>query len=230
MEIIPVIDLRGGLVVRDRMGARDQYRPIETPLSPTSDPVDVTRGLLSVFPFRTLYVADLDAIEGTGNSAPVLARLNAAFPQITLWVDNAIAEPDAAGSWLESTGDHLVIGSEAQRDDALVSLLKDNARTILSLDFRGDAFIGPPSLLAAPELWPRRVIVMTLARVGSEQGPDTTRLRSIQERSSGSLVYAAGGIRGAHDLSALRDQGIAGALVASSLHAGTLTRSDLERL
>ena len=79
MEIIPVIDLRGGQVVRARMGARDQYRPIETPLSPTSDPLDVTRGLLSVFPFRTLYVADLDAIEGTGNSAAVLARLMRRF-------------------------------------------------------------------------------------------------------------------------------------------------------
>jgi phosphoribosylformimino-5-aminoimidazole carboxamide ribotide isomerase len=230
MEIIPVIDLRGGQVVRARMGARDQYRPIETPLSPTSDPVDVARGLLSVFPFRTLYVADLDAIEGTGNSAAILARLHAAFPQLTLWVDNGIAEPDAARSWLESRCDHLVIGSEAQRDDALVSLLKGNARTILSLDFRGDEFIGPQSLLAAPELWPRHVIVMTLSRVGSEEGPDITRLRNIQERSSGSLVYAAGGIRGGHDLSALRNQGIAGALVASSLHAGMLTRSDLEML
>jgi uncharacterized protein related to proFAR isomerase len=36
MEIIPVIDLKGGLVVRARMGQRDRYRPIETPLSPTS--------------------------------------------------------------------------------------------------------------------------------------------------------------------------------------------------
>src|SRR6185436_6503296 len=82
MEIIPVIDLKGGLVVRARLGRRDQYRPIETPLSPTSDPVDVTRGLLSVFRFRTLYVADLDAIEHTGDSRATLARLKAAFPQL----------------------------------------------------------------------------------------------------------------------------------------------------
>src|SRR5262245_9451555 len=68
MEVIPVIDLRGGVVVRARMGQRDHYRPIETPLSATSDAVDVTRGLLSLFPFRTLYVADLDAIERTGNN------------------------------------------------------------------------------------------------------------------------------------------------------------------
>src|SRR5437868_40616 len=78
MEIIPVIDLKGGVVVRARMGQRDQYRPIETPLSPTSDPVDVVRGLLSVSALRTLYVADLDAIERKGDARAALARVGSA--------------------------------------------------------------------------------------------------------------------------------------------------------
>ena len=38
----------------------------KSPLSPTSDAVDVVRGLLAVFPFSTLYVADLDAIRARG--------------------------------------------------------------------------------------------------------------------------------------------------------------------
>src|ERR1043166_10022328 len=87
MEIIPVIDVMGGVVVRARMGQRDQYRPIETPLSPTSDPVDVARGLLAVHPFATLYVADLDAIAGRGDNHAALALLRAALPRLTLWVD-----------------------------------------------------------------------------------------------------------------------------------------------
>ncbi len=62
MRVIPVLDLLGGKVVRARMGDRASYRPIESPLSPTSDAVDVVRGLLAVHPFQTLYVADLDAI------------------------------------------------------------------------------------------------------------------------------------------------------------------------
>ena len=68
MEVIPVIDLKGGAVVRARHGDRASYRPIETPLSPTSDPLDVVAGLLSVHAFRTLYIADLDAIEGYGDA------------------------------------------------------------------------------------------------------------------------------------------------------------------
>ena len=73
MQAIPVIDLMGGQVVRARMGDRASYRPLESPLSPTSDPVDVVRGLLGVFPFPTLYVADLDAIQGSGRQLPDVA-------------------------------------------------------------------------------------------------------------------------------------------------------------
>ena len=96
MEIIPVVDLKGGVVVRARMGQREGYRPIETPLSPTSDAVDVTRGLLSIHPFATLYVADLDAIEGRGDNRVALTRLRAEFPQLALWVDNGISDRRSA--------------------------------------------------------------------------------------------------------------------------------------
>jgi phosphoribosylformimino-5-aminoimidazole carboxamide ribotide isomerase len=230
MEIIPVIDLKGGVVVRARMGQRDQYRPIETPLSPTSDPVDVVRGLLSVSAFRTLYVADLDAIERKGDAKTALARVRSAFPQLDIWVDNGLADADAARAFLEQGADHLVLGSEAQTDHMLVESLRNDRRVILSLDFRGDAFIGPPSLLATPAIWPRRVIVMTLARVGSAAGPDLERLAAIHKISENRQVYAAGGIRHAGDLATLKRSGIAGALIASSLHDGRLTRADIEAM
>jgi phosphoribosylformimino-5-aminoimidazole carboxamide ribotide isomerase len=230
MEIIPVIDLKDGLVVRARLGQRDQYRPIETPLSPTSDPVDVVRGLLSVSAFRTLYVADLDAIERKGDARTALARVKSAFPQLGVWVDNGLADADAAQAFLDDGPDHLVLGSEAQADHRLVESLRDDPRVILSLDFRGDNFIGPPSLLATPAIWPRRIIVMTLARVGSGSGPDLERLAAIHRISANRQVYAAGGIRHAVDITAIKRAGIAGALVASSLHDGRLTRADITAL
>src|SRR5262245_42218399 len=228
MEIIPVIDLKAGAVVRARMGQRDQYRPIETPLSPTSDPGDVTRGLLTVFPFRTLYIADLDAIERRGDNHAVLARLKAAFPTLAFWVDNGLADAAAATAWLLG-GDHRVLGSEAQRDIALVEGMRHHPRVVLSLDFRADAFVGPAALRATPAAWPHRVIVMTLARVGSGAGPDIGRLAEIHAAAGGRLVYAAGGVRNGDDLVALRRAGMTGALIASSLHDGTLTAAALGR-
>jgi phosphoribosylformimino-5-aminoimidazole carboxamide ribotide isomerase len=230
MKVIPVLDLTGETVVRARMGQRDQYRPIETPLSRTSEPVDVVRGLLSVHPFDTLYIADLDAIAGRGDNNAMLARLRQAYPRLTLWVDNGIADIGRATDWFAGGADHLVLGSETQIDAALVRRFVDDERVALSLDFRGPAFQGPPELLADTACWPRQVIVMTLARVGSDAGPDLDRLAAVRSIAGGRSVYAAGGVRDVHDLAALKRLGIAGALVATSLHDGRLTGSDLTAL
>jgi len=208
------------------MGQRDQYRPIETPLSPTSAPVDVARGLLAIHPFTTLYVADLDAIAGRGDNDAALAGLRAAFPDVTLWVDNGIADARRAAAWLTAGLGHLVIGSETQADTVLASHLTGDARVALSLDFRGDAFQGPSALLD-PACWPERLIVMTLARVGSGAGPDLARLAEIRAMAGGRSLYAAGGVRDARDLVALKQRGIAGALVATSLHDGRVTAANL---
>jgi phosphoribosylformimino-5-aminoimidazole carboxamide ribotide isomerase len=230
MEIIPVVDLKGGVVVRARMGQREEYRPIETPLSPTSDAVDVTRGLQSIHPFATLYVADLDAIEGRGDNCVALTRLRAEFPQLTLWVDNGISDRRSAEDWLAAGWGQLVLGSETQGDATLVRHFAGDARVALSLDFRGRSFQGPPALLTDAGCWPRKVIVMTLARVGSGAGPDLDRLCTVRDAEPGRRIYAAGGIRDAADLLALKRAGIAGALVASCLHDGRLSGKDIAAL
>ena len=75
---------------------------------------------------------------------------------------------------------------------------------MLSLDFRGDAFQGPQEILAEPALWPSRVIVMNSARVGSAAGPDLARFSAIRSIAGERALYAAGGVRDARDLSALK--------------------------
>jgi phosphoribosylformimino-5-aminoimidazole carboxamide ribotide isomerase len=230
MDIIPVIDLKGGVVVHARKGERAHYRPMISPLAATCDPLDVVRGLLSVYPFRTLYVADLDAIARAGDNRAALRRLRAALPSLRLWVDNGMADRSAAAAWLGAGLSDIVIGSEAQTDCGLVRGLAHDPRVMLSLDFRGDTFQGPPDLLAEPSSWPRNVIAMTLARVGSGEGPDLARLCAIRDAAPAHRIHAAGGIRDAHDLEVLAAAGIAGALVASCLHDGRLRGPDIEKL
>jgi phosphoribosylformimino-5-aminoimidazole carboxamide ribotide isomerase len=230
MEVIPVIDVRNGTVVHARMGRRDEYRPISTRLSRTSEPLDVVRGLFSLHQFPTLYVADLDAIEGRGDNFTALKQLQAAFPGLTLWVDNGIARLNEAERWLAAGLGHVVLGSESQSDTALVRRFARDPRVILSLDFRGAAFQGPRELLAEPASWPGKVIAMTLAKVGSGAGPDMEVLGAVRRVGAGRMIYAAGGVRDAADLTALARAGIAGALVASCLHDGRLTGPEIGSL
>jgi len=229
MEVIPVIDLRGGLVVHARMGRRELYRPICTPLSRTSLPVDVVGGIISIYPFATFYVADLDAIEGSGNNRASIRDLKDAFPQIRFWVDGGVADPQTAAEWLP-LGLDLVLGSETQTGTSTASHFSGDPRFVLSLDFRGDVFQGPSTLLMHADFWPARVIVMTLDRVGSQAGPDLERLRAIKTTAKDRAIYAAGGVRGADDLHSLARAGITGALVASSLHNGQITAADIYAL
>lgn len=227
MDIVPVIDLKGGVVVHARQGQRDSYRPIETPLSPTSAPADVIAGLLRLYPFRRFYVADLDAIEGRGGHDAVLAGLAKSFADLEFWIDGGIADLAAARGWLGRNAGALVIGSESQRDFGLLTALRAEPRVVLSLDFRGDAIQGPAGLRDGADLWPRRVIAMALARVGARQGPDLERVAEIVRKRGDGAIYAAGGVRDADDLRALERAGAAGALVATALHARTITAGDL---
>ncbi len=224
MEVIPVIDVRHGVAVHARQGQRSDYRPLLTPLAPSSDPGAVARGLLSLFPFRTLYVADLDGIDGRGRDKELAAQLAAAAPGTALWIDDG-GLPDEA----RPIGVVPVVGSESLAGaDDLKRLRKARpGRCVLSLDFRGDRFLGPQALIEDAALWPERVIVMTLARVGAGEGPDLERVAAIVARAKGRRVYAAGGVRHRDDLEAVRVAGAAGALVATALHAGAITAGDL---
>jgi phosphoribosylformimino-5-aminoimidazole carboxamide ribotide isomerase len=230
LHVIPVIDLKGGQVVRARMGDRASYQPIKSPLSPTSDAVDVARGLMAIYPFPILYVADLDAIERNGDNFPALGRIRAEFPALRMWIDSGVADSSALEALISADLGEPVIGSESQRDGALLARHRDSREIVLSLDFRGDAFQGPAEILGEPSLWPPRIIVMTLNRVGGGAGPDFARLRAIQSIAGEREVYAAGGVRDAADLSALSAAGVAGALIATALHEGRVVRADLESI
>src|SRR5690349_3902418 len=90
-SIVPVLDLKGGVVVHARAGERDRYLPIRSRLAEGSVPEAMIDGLLSVAPFRRLYIADLDAIERRGDHRAVIAELARRHPGIEFWVDAGIA-------------------------------------------------------------------------------------------------------------------------------------------
>jgi phosphoribosylformimino-5-aminoimidazole carboxamide ribotide isomerase len=228
IEVIPVIDLKGGAVVRARHGSRHSYVPIVTPLARTSTPLDVVAGFLTVHPFHTIYAADLDRIESCGNHDQCLDALSTVFPEIAFWVDAGVHDGGEARSWLaRHKRAHLVLGSESLDGHAGLEELATDDRIVLSLDYRGDSFLGPNGLCDTPHLWPTRVIVMALARVGGAAGPDVDRLAEIKRRAPDAMLYAAGGVRGASDLMRLQQAGIRGVLVASALHDGRLTGAEV---
>ncbi len=222
MLVVPVIDLMGGAVVHARRGERATYAPIVTPLAASAAPEAVVAGLLAVAPFANIYIADVDAIEGRSGHGETVAALARRFAEVRFWVDAGARTAGEVEAALAGGLADVVIGSETQTGVDLALRHRDDPRVALSLDFRGEAFVGPPALLEEPQFWPQRVIVMTLARVGGGHGPDVERLHGIKARAGCRRVFAAGGVRGPDDLRALAAAGLSGARVATAIHQGAI--------
>lgn len=228
-EAIPVIDLMGGKVVRARHGERGKYQPIASQLCMGSEPLDITHALLGLYPFKTLYIADLDAILGWENHLATCKKLRQVFTDLEIWVDAGFTDIHSCQPWLDM-GMNCVIGSESQSDeDAAFRLLEElgAVHAILSLDFLGSTFSGPGGLLNQPMHWPERIIAMTLGRVGSYIGPDFSLLEYIKSQAGSRALFAAGGTRDLEDMRQLKQMGVAGTLLASTLHDGKIGSDDL---
>jgi len=243
MQLVPVMDLLAGQVVRAVAGERSNYRPIRSPLASSADPVVVMRALLGLARFKSFYIADLDAITHAGSDRhfDLLTRLGAELGDRgvdELWLDAGAApwlsELAAAAA---ARGVRLVpvLGSESLAESgALAARMASLAGLdcVLSLDYRSGEFIGPVGLDQRPAQWPRRVVVMELAAVGSRGGPALDRLIAVAAtaRAGGRAdigIYAAGGVRDITDLQNLSTHGVDGVLLASALHDGAIDSSSL---
>jgi phosphoribosylformimino-5-aminoimidazole carboxamide ribotide isomerase len=225
MRVVGVIDLKAGAAVHAVRGERERYRPL-------GDPLSLARRFRDALGLDELYVADLDAITGTGDNDGVIRAL---AREARVMVDAAVSGPERARALLDLGVHRVVVGTETLADaDALDRLLP---AAVLSVDVRHGRTLSPdPRLAGLPALDAvahlhraglREAIVLDLARVGSGAGPDVALIADIHAAFPDLELLAGGGVRDAADLRALADAGASGALVATALHRGVIGRREL---
>ncbi len=241
LQVIPVIDLKQGPfhechVVHAKHGQRATYQPIKSILSSSSDVFSIVEGLLKLYPFRTIYIADIDAISNSGNHFEQIELLSGMYPQITWWIDNGVRNVSARILYAPQANIRAVFGSEhihTLQDYRAVSYAYES-RHVLSLDKLDNVELGAAELHAVGLYWPNDAICMTLNHVGSNTGPDTLRLQALMQlnraRKKPANIFAAGGVRNSDDLLQLQQLGVSGVLVASALHNGKITAQHLSEL
>lgn len=240
MQIIPVIDLlndplNGSRVVHAKRGQRQHYEPIQSQLTDSSAPSHIVAAILELYPFQTLYIADLNAICGAGNNKAAIEAICQAHPDLTIWLDCGIVQMNARALHI---GDAIrpVVGSEniENLQDYRAISYACQSKHVLSLDYSATSAMGITELHKSARFWPEDTICMALNAVGSAEGPDMQRLNEVLHlnvaRKSPSRIYAAGGIRNMDDLAALVSMRVAGALLATALHNGSINTSDLQNL
>jgi HisA/HisF family protein len=253
MRIVPVLELKGGIVVHARRGQRADYAPLRSPLVDGCEPVPVARALCAVAQTTSLYVADLDALSGESADVATLAALSAVAE---LWVDAGATTIERATALARAGVVRNVVGTESLGPDAQgarsagrgppgarsvgpgptgAGSVGPDPRRVLSVDLRDGRLVSPrpelagrdPSAAAplATALDVRELLVIDFARVGSGTGPPLRAVAELAEALPGLAIYAGGGVRDDDDLRALQSAGATGALVATALHEGRVTPS-----
>lgn len=245
MRVVGVIDVLDGRAVHAVGGRRSGYQPVRSAAGrPTDgDPLALARAYVEALDLRELYMADLDAIAGASPQTEVVSQLAAAG--ISLWVDAAVAGPDRALRLLSNGAAAVVVGLETLPSfDALEAISRAVApsRLLFSLDLKGGVPVAPvmhdadasgtPEAIAARAVdhGAGAVIVLDLARVGTDRGPDLDLVCRVRDAVPDVELFAGGGVRSLNDLCSLASAGCDGALVATALHTGHLTSADLAAL
>ncbi len=197
-----------------------------------------------------MYVADLDAIAGGLPAWSIYRDLAAHVPR--LLVDAGVRDTAQAARLAEFRFDvpagsqevaGVVAGLESVPSPGTLGEIFEivgRERLVFSLDLKsGQPHADSPGwrglgawdiAQAALAIGVRRMIVLDLARVGMDGGVGTEDLcRRLRAADPEVEIIAGGGLRDATDLRSLSTAGCDGALVASALHDGRLSVSDVGR-
>ncbi len=232
MELYPAIDVRGGRVVRLSQGEATR----ET--SYGSDPVAQAEAFAAAGA-RWLHVVDLDRAFGTGDNLAVLRRLAAAVGRrVRLQAGGGLRSLDALRAVLDLGVTRGVLGTAAITTPALVpeAVAAVGAPAVaVGLDtkdgrvaIRGWVETTPVSaadvcrrVLADGA---RTIIYTDVGRDGMLTGPDVAGGRALQ--ALGAEVIASGGVGTLDDLHAVREAGLAGAIMGRALYEGRFTLAE----
>lgn len=239
VRILPVLDVLEGRVVRGVAGKRSEYRPIVSNLTTSDDPFAVVSAIKNTFGLTKFYLADLDGILHERPNRSLYRRL--ADAGFLLLADAGCRNRQQAAALLSDGVHQLIVALEyCESPSQLSDIISQISNVTFSLDLKNGVPVRPERsqgwskdpceiMRQAVDCGTRSILVLDLLDVGMNTGGSTDRLCQFAKKNFPSIpVLTGGGVRGPSDLWRLEQLGIDAVLVASALHDGRLTRSDVE--
>jgi phosphoribosylformimino-5-aminoimidazole carboxamide ribotide isomerase len=238
LKVIPVIDILNGVVVHAVRGNRQEYKQLQSVLTTSVDPVEVAT-VFKLQGFSTLYLADLDAIQGKKPCFELYSRIaNIGF---NLIVDVGVTDIESVNCLLRCGISKVIVGTETLPSRVFLQKTVKQVGTdkiIVSLDIKNDRILTHLALDGSQNMFKlieeframgvTEFILLDLTRVGSAEGINVDMLKKTIAMLNADSVYVGGGIRNIDDLLILKKQNVLGALSATAIHLGKISFKDLK--
>ena len=231
MQVIPAIDLRGGLCVRLRQGDYDRETVFgDDPAATALQWVEGGAG--------RLHLVDLD---GAKDGRPVNVEAVRSILQkvdVPCQLGGGIRDDQTAVKWLDAGIERVIVGTQALKDPAWFRDLVERhpRRVVLGLDAR-DGRVATAGWLEvssvdATELaeqfddLPLAAVIYTdIARDGMLEGPNLGATEALARRLK-TPVIASGGVGTLDDIARLAALPVAACIVGRALYEGRFRLSE----
>ncbi len=226
MEIFPAVDILDGRCVQLVQGKREQATVYGDPLAWAVKWLDAGAD--------ALHIINLDGAFGQATQNADLIRKLIRETDVTVELGGGIRSLEDAAGWLDIGVERVILGTLAVRDPGAVGTIADefgSRHVMAGVDARGGEVVieGWEESAGDYLAWAERFeslgagsLLFTNVDVeGLQQGIALEPVVRLLART-GLPVVASGGVSSASDVAALRDAGVAGAVLGSALYAGKI--------
>jgi 1-(5-phosphoribosyl)-5-[(5-phosphoribosylamino)methylideneamino] imidazole-4-carboxamide isomerase/N-(5'phosphoribosyl)anthranilate isomerase len=225
LELLPAVDVSGGLAVRLAQGDTQTEESFGSPMDAAQ--TWITAGA------EWIHLVDLDAAFERGNNQAVIQEVVAGCKEVKIQLSGGIVDQHSLDAAVATGATRVNIATPAlaKIDWVKQAISEFGDRIAIGLDVRGSTLIGRGSSKEVGELQEilaqleqagcARYIVTDVAKDGMLQGPNLELLSQVLARTN-SPVVASGGISSLEDISQLCElvsEGLEGAILGKSLYA-----------
>lgn len=229
LELLPAVDVSGGLAVRLAQGDTQTEESFGSPMDAAQTWIRAGA--------EWIHLVDLDAAFERGENQAVIQEVVAGCKGLKIQLSGGIVDKYSLDAALATgaTRVNLATPALANIDWVKQAISEFGDRIAVGLDVRGSTLIGRGSSIEVGELQEMleqleqagcaRYIVTDVAKDGMLQGPNLELLRQVLARTN-SPVVASGGISSLDDISKLCQlvpDGLEGTILGKALYAKRFT-------